>query len=134
MNLGERLAEFRKLENLSQLELAELLNTSRQTISKWETGASLPSIESLISLSKLYKVSLDELINGSVEADQKNLDVEQRKKNREYYNRHNIKRKILIVILSIAIITGVIVTNVHLVNRDIDDDDVIETAKVLMPK
>lgn len=133
MNLGERLAEFRKWKNLSQLELAELLNTSRQTISKWETGASLPSIESLISLSKLYKVSLDELINGSVEADQKNLDVEQRKKNRVYYNRHNVKRKILIIILSIAIIISVMVTTVHLVNRDIDDDDVIETAKVLMP-
>lgn len=109
------------------------MNTSRQTISKWETGASLPSIESLISLSKLYKVSLDELINGSVEADQKNLDVEQRKKNRVYYNRHNVKRKILIIILSIAIIISVMVTTVHLVNRDIDDDDVIETAKVLMP-
>ena len=61
-NLGESLYHFRKKANLSQEDLAEKLGVSRQSISKWECGESLPDTENLIALSKLYGISLDELV------------------------------------------------------------------------
>ena len=64
MDLKENLQHFRKRQGLSQIELAEALAVSRQTISKWETGAALPSAENLLALSKLYGAPVDDLLNG----------------------------------------------------------------------
>lgn len=64
MNLAENIVKYRKKNNLSQEQLAQALNISRQSISKWETGENLPSIDNLISLSGLLDISLDELITG----------------------------------------------------------------------
>lgn len=68
MELMETLQFYRKRQGLSQTELAEALDVSRQTVSKWETGAALPSAENLLALSKLYGVTADALLNG-VEAE-----------------------------------------------------------------
>lgn len=64
MELYERLAELRKRENLSQEKLAEMLNISRQAVSKWENGASSPDINNIIQLGKLYNVSTDYILLG----------------------------------------------------------------------
>lgn len=61
--IGRRLALYRIKKGYSQEELAYKLNISRQLVSKWETGESSPSTDNLITLSKLYEVSLDDLIN-----------------------------------------------------------------------
>ena len=67
--LGKKLYECRKKAGLSQEELAEKLNVSRQAVSKWECGESLPDTDNLISISKLYGVSLDELVaNANAES------------------------------------------------------------------
>lgn len=66
MELMETLQFYRKRQGLSQVELAEALNVSRQTISKWETGAALPAAENLLALSKLYGVPTDALLNGVI--------------------------------------------------------------------
>lgn len=68
MELKERLSYYRKRQGLSQIELAEALEVSRQTVSKWETGTALPSAENLLALSRLYRVSVDALLKGT-EAD-----------------------------------------------------------------
>lgn len=68
MELMDTLQFYRKRQGLSQVELAEALDVSRQTISKWETGAALPSAENLLALSKLYGVPVDDLLN-SIEAE-----------------------------------------------------------------
>lgn len=60
---SENLINLRKLKNISQEELAEKLNVSRQTISKWETGESLPNIEKTKILAELFNVSIDDLVN-----------------------------------------------------------------------
>ncbi|MCI5523912.1 MAG: helix-turn-helix domain-containing protein [Spirochaetia bacterium] len=60
---SENLISLRKLKNISQEELAEKLNVSRQTISKWETGESLPDIEKTKILAELFNVSIDDLVN-----------------------------------------------------------------------
>lgn len=62
MNLVENLQKQRKAHGLSQEELAEKCGISRQAIAKWESGNSLPSIETLILLADLYEMSLDELV------------------------------------------------------------------------
>lgn len=62
MVLHEKLIRLRKQKGMSQLELAEALNVSRQAISKWEVGTAVPSTENLCGLSNLYGVSLDYLV------------------------------------------------------------------------
>lgn len=64
MILGEKLKEYRKGRKISQEDLAEKLNVSRQAITKWETGAGVPDIENIVAIAKLMGVSVDELISG----------------------------------------------------------------------
>lgn len=56
------LKRMRKIAKLTQEQVAERLNVSRQSVAKWESGESLPDIENCILLSKLYNVSLDDLV------------------------------------------------------------------------
>ena len=65
MNLGDRLMELRKSKHLSQEEVAEKINVSRQTISKWETNQSTPDFDKIIPLCELYAISTEELITGN---------------------------------------------------------------------
>ncbi len=67
MSFGENLMKLRKSAGLSQEELANKLDLTRQAISKYESGISAPSIEKLILISEIFQVSLDELIKGQGE-------------------------------------------------------------------
>lgn len=67
MNLGNSLFEARKKSGLSQEEVAEKLGVSRQTISKWETGETLPDIRQSKVMSKLYNITLDELVEFDID-------------------------------------------------------------------
>ena len=62
MEFNNKLYELRKQKGLSQEELANRLNVSRQTISKWEVGESTPDMEKLAAISELFDISLDELV------------------------------------------------------------------------
>lgn len=64
MALAENIKKYREKNGMTQDQLAEALVVSRQSISKWELGQNLPSIDNLISLSGLLDISLDELITG----------------------------------------------------------------------
>ncbi len=76
MTLGERIKNFRQRVGLSQEELAEKLNVSRQAITKWENDSGIPDIDNLISLSKVMGISLDELVMGEKGND--SSDIKQR--------------------------------------------------------
>ena len=65
MDLAERLAALRKRAGLSQGDVAERLNVSRQAVSRWETGFTVPSTDNLSHLGRLYGVTLDELLSYS---------------------------------------------------------------------
>ncbi|HIY93541.1 helix-turn-helix domain-containing protein [Companilactobacillus sp. HBUAS56275] len=67
MKIGEQLQNQRKLHGMSQDELADELHISRQSISKWENGKSLPSFSNVVAISDLFDISLDELIKGDAE-------------------------------------------------------------------
>lgn len=62
MDFNNKLYELRKQKGFSQEELANRLNVSRQTVSKWEVGDSTPDMEKLIAISDLFGISLDELV------------------------------------------------------------------------
>ncbi len=64
MEISERLKEARQNTGMTQEQVAEKIMVSRVTVSHWENGKSLPDIVSLISLSDLYGISLDELVKG----------------------------------------------------------------------
>ena len=66
MRFGEKLSFLRKKQGMTQMELAEKLDISRQAVSRWEQGISEPSTENLVSIGKLFGVSVDDLVNESV--------------------------------------------------------------------
>ena len=64
MTIGERLLKLRKERNLSQEELANVLDVSRQTVSKWETDQSMPDFDKIIPLCNYFGITSDELLTG----------------------------------------------------------------------
>lgn len=64
MSLADNIYKFRTEQNMSQLDLADALEVSRQSVSKWETGTAVPELDKLVKMSKLFGVTLDELVNG----------------------------------------------------------------------
>lgn len=75
MSLSKRIKTLRTNSKISQEELAEQLNISRQSVTKWESGDSTPDIERIISLSKIFGVTIDYLLKGDTiySIDQKGL-------------------------------------------------------------
>ena len=63
MDLGKKIIEMRKNAKLSQEQLAEKLNVTRQTISNWENNKFYPDIDALVKISKYFKISLDDLLS-----------------------------------------------------------------------
>ena len=64
MDLKKKLSQLRKEKGLTQLELAEALQVSRQAVSRWEVGTAVPTLDNLVSLSEVYGVPLDDLIQN----------------------------------------------------------------------
>ena len=62
--IGVFLKELRKEKVLTQEQLAERLNVSRRTVSRWETGSNIPDLDLLIEMADLYEVDLRELLDG----------------------------------------------------------------------
>lgn len=84
MTLGKRLKKVRIEKGFSQAEVADFLNISRQSISRWETDKSYPDIDNLVELSKYYEVSIDELLTETKVLQQEiNEKTEQMNKNIE---------------------------------------------------
>lgn len=69
MALSETIYRLRTEHGLSQGDLAAELDVSRQSISKWETGSSVPELDKLVAMSRLFGVTLDELVLGGVQSD-----------------------------------------------------------------
>lgn len=73
MNFGEKLYTLRKGKGLSQEALADMLNVSRQAVSRWESDLSYPETEKIIALSEIYGVTVDSLLkNGELSSDDRN--------------------------------------------------------------
>ena len=79
IELANRLLQYRKNSGLSQEELAEKLNISRQSVSKWERAEASPDTDNLIELAKIYNVTLDELLNVNKEINKESKETKNKK-------------------------------------------------------
>ena len=103
MSLQEKLTNLRKEQKLSQLEVAEAIRVSRQAVSKWEAGTTVPSTDNLKFLSDLYGVSVDYLLDNGVDTpappEEEAMEAQVQPALRK---RFTLERK-LIVVLSCAL-------------------------------
>lgn len=65
MNIGENIYKLRTARNMSQTDLANALEVSRQSVSKWENNSAVPDLERIVNMSRIFEVSLDELVFGT---------------------------------------------------------------------
>ena len=77
MELSKQIKKYRTETNLSQEELADKIYVSRQTISNWENEKNYPDIKSLVLMSEVFQVSLDNLVKGDLERMKKEILVYQ---------------------------------------------------------
>lgn len=108
--IGDNLKKARKSKQLSQREVADYLNISRQSVSKWETNQNYPDFDNLVLLSKLYEVSIDQLLKDTV------IDIELNKSGSDYNNEW-ILLIILCCILSMAVPLGLLAPLIIIRNR-----------------
>lgn len=124
MSFSEKLIKLRKQHGFSQEELGYKLNVTRQTVSKWELGQTVPEMNKLISLSQIYGISLDELTNE----DKLNVDNTTKKDDIKIENENENKtkdkdlRKILIPLIIALVVIALIleiykISNFRTVNK-----------------
>lgn len=75
--IGRFLKQLRNEKNLTQEELAEKLNVSGRTVSRWETGANMPDISLLVEIAEFYDVSIPEIIDGERKSENMNEEVKE---------------------------------------------------------
>ena len=122
MELSERLVRLRKQKGLSQFDVAESLHISRQAISKWESGSSVPSADNLKLLSNLYDVTVDFLLNG--EENQQIHEPPNANENTPLSNEglHSVKqrsrkRKAILLFVLVLVAAAAIVVTIYLVHE-----------------
>ena len=84
MELNEQIKKYRTEMNISQEELAEKIYVTRQSISNWENGKTYPDIHSLLLLSSLFGISLDQLVKGDIEVMKEVIQKEEIEKMNRY--------------------------------------------------
>lgn len=145
--MGERLLKLRNQSGLTQEELAERLDVSRQSISKWELNKTLPDVDKLIQLSEMYQVTIDYLVTGregkefceeEIKEEDKTIDEEE--KNIDIHRdsaENNARRTILFVCmllsgflsLGVMIFAGRLLMN-NTINRKNKKQDVVCVDKI----
>lgn len=107
MEIEKKLKEARANAGLTQEQVAEKIMVSRQTISNWENGKSLPDIVSVMNLSDLYQISLDELLKGDTKIKEKiEKDVKVAKDNKRLILTTAILLFAVAIIYSISAFVG----------------------------
>lgn len=106
MTVGERLLDLRKKKGLSQEEVANILNVSRQTVSKWETGESRPDFDKIVPICELFEISSEELLTGN---SVKSKDIEINSEDEEFKRKkrtEGLVRGIFLYFVAVAWITA----------------------------
>lgn len=131
MKLVERLIQLRTENSLSQSDLAERMHVSRQTISRWETGATVPSSENLRYLSKFYGVSVDTLLHGeppaAAEPEKHEAEPVGPAPETAASTRCGSRRKLAALLAAVLVIISVIVGVIWWVSKESNADDDILT-------
>lgn len=105
MRFKEKLSFLRKQRDMTQMELAEKLDISRQAVSRWEQGTSEPSTENLVSIGKLFGVPVDDLVNDAIQLQTGSAVLvaeAEEKETPEKHNKYCILKIVGIVLFAIA--------------------------------
>lgn len=103
MKLFVKIQQLRKQNGMSQEKLAQLLGVSRQSVSKWESGQSLPEIDKIIQLSNIFEVTTDYLLKDIPE--QKCIDVLRKEKEKDVLSHHtSLIFKIGLTMFSVGVV------------------------------
>ncbi len=104
---GGFLKELRKEKNLTQEQLAEVLNVSGRTVSRWETGSNMPDLSILVELADYYDVDIREIINGERKSEKMDKDLKDTLEQvAEYSNteKKSLKKKMIEISASAALL------------------------------
>lgn len=108
MEVGKKIHQLRKLSGMTQEQLAEKLDVSRQTVSKWESDGSLPDLESAVKVSRIFHVSLDELLlegeDGMTDKNGEQITLEDLMK----INLHNRRMTLLLLSGLLFLMVGIL--------------------------
>lgn len=102
--IGQFLKTLRKEKNITQEVLAETLNISNRTVSRWETGSNMPDISLLVELSEFYQVSIPEIIDGERKSDKMKQETKDTIIKMAEYSKNKVhieKRKIISIFFMI---------------------------------
>mgnify|MGYP003506490593 FL=1 len=99
MEIEKTLKDVRMQAGLTQEQVAEKIMVSRQTVSTWENGKSLPDIVSIMSLSDLYQISIDELLKG---------DKRMKEKMEKDANIAKANKRVILTTAIITLVVGII--------------------------
>ena len=97
MEIGNKINQLRKLSGMTQEQLAEKLNVSRQTISKWESDSTSPDLESIVKISRIFHVSLDDLLKEGEAGVENKTDEQITLEDLMKINLHNRKMTLLLI-------------------------------------
>ena len=114
MNFGDNLKKIRKYNKMSQEDLAEKVNVSRQSVSKWETGDAYPEMNNILELCKIFKCRINDLVHTNME-DFNSLDKDIIMKVVKFNEEEQKKMKVLSKILFVFARIGKIVCRVGIV-------------------
>ena len=112
MRLEEKLAALRREHKMTQAELAEALDVSRQAVSKWESGQGKPDVDNIVKLTEVYHVSADYILLG---IEQEKTVIMSAKK--ELCHEYRKAIATVIIIAGMAVVTVLFITALGLLSR-----------------
>ncbi len=148
MKFGDNLRHLRKSKKLSQEELAEKMNVSRQSVSKWETGDAYPEMNNILELCKIFHCRINDLVNDSI-IDIESLDEEVKMnvvkfKSEQQRKMKGLSKAIFIIarimriiclvcipiILATMLIIGVLIMKLNISNNEITFDGIDDSIQI----
>lgn len=110
VKIGSFLKTLRNEKKLTQEQLAEQLNVSRRTVSRWETGSNLPDLDLLMEMADFYQVELRELFNGERKSEQMNHEMKETVLQAAEYSNEDKKRitRTVLAYLSIGMLALIV--------------------------
>jgi transcriptional regulator with XRE-family HTH domain len=141
MRFGEKLSLLRKRRGMTQLELAEELNVSRQAVSRWEQGISNPSTENMVRIGKLLDVSIDTLVNENAQLQTETAVLVVEAEEKKAVERHDKRGILKIVGIVLLVVAAVLVVCIWLAKdtqnpvpmEDINKSEVNVSEAVTLP-
>lgn len=113
MNLGKKLINLRKQEKMTQEKFAETIGVTRQTISNWELNTTKPDLNQIEKISKLFHISIDELLDNDVQ----NIIVEKIYKTEKIVNKNTKTIKVLVITIYFVILISLISIMVYYLTK-----------------